>query len=65
MKKINQYILACVLIAFGCALLLAGFIVAPMGEIHSSVLVAFGEIMTFAGALIGIDYIYRTKDHDT
>ncbi len=61
MKKNNQYILACSLIAFGCGLLLSGFVIAPRGEIHASVLVAFGEVMTFAGALIGIDYVYRSK----
>lgn len=45
--------------AVGAGLLIAGFIVAPTGVIHSSVLVAFGETMTFAGALFGIDYKYR------
>lgn len=43
----------------GAGLLIAGFIVAPVGEIDSSVLVAFGETLTFAGALFGIDYRYR------
>jgi len=45
--------------AVGAGLLIAGFIVAPTGAIHSSVLVAFGETMTFAGALFGIEYKYR------
>ncbi len=61
MKKNEQFILSCCLIAFGCGLLLSGFIIVPRGEIHTSVLVAFGEIMTFAGALIGIDYVYKSK----
>lgn len=43
----------------GAGLLVAGFIVAPTGVIDSSVLVAFGEILTFAGALFGIDYKYK------
>ncbi len=43
----------------GAGLLIAGFCVHPPGEIHSSVLVAFGEVMTFAGSLMGIDYRYR------
>ena len=30
----------------------------PMGIIHPSVLAAFGEILTFAGALMGLDYKY-------
>ncbi len=43
----------------GAGLLVAGFVVAPTGVIDSSVLVAFGEILTFAGALFGIDYKYK------
>lgn len=43
----------------GIALLFAGFWVKPLGEIHNSVLIAFGEISTFAGGLFGIDYKYR------
>lgn len=45
--------------AVGCVLLIAGFIVDPLGEIHQSVLIGFGECMTFAGALLGIDYRYK------
>lgn len=52
------------LITVGCGLLIAGFILPPSGEIHNSVLVAFGEILTFAGALFGIDYHYKYKDHE-
>ena len=48
--------------AFGCALLACGFIAQPLGEIHHSVLIAFGEILTFSGSLIGIDYHYRYKE---
>lgn len=43
----------------GILLLVAGFVVVPRGEIHDSVLVAFGEVSTFAGALFGVDYNYR------
>ncbi len=48
---------AILLIAIGCGLLIAGFYSPPQGEIHSSVLVAFGEILTFVGAIFGIDYV--------
>ena len=48
--------------AFGCALLACGFVAVPTGEIHHSVLIAFGEILTFAGSLIGIDYHYRYRE---
>lgn len=54
-----QLVVASVMVIAGCALLGFGFAFPPKGEIHSSVLVAFGEILTFAGALFGIDYRYR------
>lgn len=58
--KLNiQLVSALVLVIVGCGLLIAGFIVAPLGIIDSSVLVAFGETCTFAGALFGIDYHYK------
>ena len=50
------------LCAFGCIMLVAGFVIQPVGEIHHSVLIAFGEILTFSGSLIGIDYKYRYKE---
>jgi hypothetical protein len=43
----------------GAALLIAGLCISPAGEIHPSVLVACGEMLTFAGAVFGIDYRYR------
>ena len=61
MKKV-QLVLAVSLCAFGVLLLIAGFVIPPMGEIHHSVLIAFGEILTFSGSLIGIDYKYRYKE---
>ena len=47
---------------FGCPLLTADFALPPVGIIDSSVLVAFGEILTFVGSLVGIDYRYRYKE---
>ena len=38
-----------------------GVFIDPQGEIHSSLLVAFGETATFAGALFGIDYVYKKR----
>ena len=57
-----QLILSVVLCGFGVLLLVAGFVAPPLGEIHHSVLIAFGEILTFSGSLIGIDYKYRYKE---
>ena len=45
----------------GVALLFMGLWIPPAGEIHPSVLVAFGEVSTFAGALFGVDYSYRYR----
>ena len=61
MKKI-QLILSVGLCVFGGTLLIAGFVAPPIGEIHHSVLIAFGEILTFSGSLIGIDYKYRYRE---
>lgn len=58
-KRNIQLLAALLLTQIGAALLIAGFIVDPAGEIHNSVLVAFGEILTFAGSIFGIDYRYR------
>lgn len=51
--------IAVILTLVGSGLLIAGFIVPPLGKIDSSVLVAFGETSTFVGAILGIDYNYR------
>ena len=57
-----QLFTAVALCIFGCIMLLAGFLCPPLGEIHHSILIAFGEILTFSGSLIGIDYKYRYKE---
>ena len=48
-----QLTIASLLSIGGLVLLFMGFLYPPEGEIHSSVLVAFGETATFAGALLG------------
>lgn len=58
--KLNlRLIVAVVLTIVGSGLLIAGFIVPPVGIINSSVLVAFGETSTFVAAILGIDYNYK------
>lgn len=49
--------MAILLVLSGIVLLFSGFWIAPEGEIDNSVLVAFGETCTFAGALCGVLYI--------
>jgi len=65
MKNIRlQLIIAAVLAIAGIALLFLGALLAPQGEIHESILVAFGEVATFAGSILGIDYHYKSRCHD-
>ena len=61
--KLNiRLAIAVLLTIIGSGLLVAGFIVPPLGIINSSILVAFGETSTFVAALVGIEYNYRYKD---
>ena len=61
-KRLNKQLGVAVFLAMaGLVLVFCGFWVAPTGEIHNSVLVAYGEISTFAGALFGVDYSYKFK----
>lgn len=56
-----QLIVASVLVVAGLTLLFLGFVFPPQGEIHDSVLIAYGEVSTFAGSLVGVDYHYRYR----
>lgn len=55
--------MGCLLCIAGLTLLFVGCFIPPKGEIHSSMLVAFGEVSTFSGALIGVDYHYKFKEY--
>ena len=57
--EIIKLAMAVTIVIFGCAMITAGFCVPPLGVIDNSVLVAFGEILTFAGAVLGINYTYQ------
>lgn len=58
-----QLIIACIVTLAGLVLLFCGFWVSPTGEVHNSVLVGFGEALSFAGALFGVDYSYKFKEY--
>lgn len=60
-KMTIQLWLGVFLAVMGCVLLWVGLFLPPMGIIHASVLTALGEVFTFSGALIGIDYSYKYK----
>lgn len=53
---------ASLLVIFGIALIIAAFVVPPTGVIDPTVLTAYGETLTFAGALFGIDSHYRNRN---
>lgn len=56
-----QFGIAIGLMVFGCVVLMVGLLTPPEGQIHQSVLVAFGEIATLAAGVLGIDAIYTNK----
>lgn len=58
-----QLAVAVFLSVAGMVLIFSGFWVEPTGEIDNSVLVAFGEVSTFAGALFGVDYRYQLHSY--
>lgn len=63
-KVFWQMVLASAVLIVGLCLVVAGFVVEPVGDIHPSVLTAFGEALSFVGAIIGIDYSYKKKKLD-
>lgn len=56
-----QFGIAIGLMLFGSVVLLIGLLTPPEGQIHQSVLIAFGEIATLAAGVLGIDAIYTNK----
>ncbi len=58
-KYTLQVYLAVLMSCLGLGLLFLGLFLPPRGAVDASILVAYGEVMTFAGALLGIDYHYR------
>ena len=57
-----QLITAAALSLGGMILLFCGVFIDPQGQIHESLLIGFGEVATFAGALFGIDYTYKYRN---
>lgn len=61
MRNKLQLVTAFGCVVFGLGLIALAMITEPTGEIHYSVLVAYGETLTFAGSLLGLDYHYRVR----
>ena len=60
-KESMQFWMAVTITLAGLVLLFCSFFAPPKGEIHPSVLAAIGEVFTFAGAVLGIDYRYKRQ----
>lgn len=56
-----MFLFGVIIAVFGCVLLMMGFWVSPIGDIASSVLVAVGEVFTFAGSVLGISATYKSN----
>ena len=54
-----QLLIAVIATLFGLTLVGLALFIPPRGVIDPTVLTAYGETLTFVGALIGIDYHYR------
>lgn len=63
-KSRTQLLLSCLMVIFGIVLIALAFYVPPRGVIDATVLTAYGETLTFAGSLIGLDYHYRAKNRN-
>lgn len=60
-RATTQLVFALIMATFGCVMITIAFFIPPSAEIHPTVLAAFGEILSFAGAVIGVDYSYKKK----
>lgn len=56
-----QLVLSVLVLLVGIALLFIGILNEPIGEIHNSIIIVWGEILTFTGAVTGVDYSYRYR----
>ena len=64
-EKLNiQLLTAAILSIGGLVMLFCGIYIEPLGQIHDSLLIGFGEVATFAGALFGIDYTYKIRERN-
>ena len=60
-KEMLTYSLAIITMIAGLVLLFMGLMIDPEGEIHSSVLYAFGLISIFVASLLGISMHYGSE----
>ena len=60
-KMTIEFVFVFICAVIGIGLLWTSLFIPPLGIIDASVLAAVGEVLTFSGALVGIDYSYRFK----
>ena len=60
-KEVIIYVLAVVTMFSGLTLLFLGLFIPPEGEIHGSVLTAFGSVCIFVASLLGITLHYSNE----
>lgn len=60
-KEALAYGLAIVATVLGFALLFLGMYIPPEGQIHETVITAFGIILVFSGSLLGISMHYDNE----
>ena len=60
-KEVIIYVMAVGTMAAGLTMLFTGMFMPPEGEIHSSVLTAFGSICVFVASLLGISIHYANE----
>lgn len=60
-KEVIIYTLAVVTMLAGLTLLFIGLFIPPEGEIHGSVLTAFGSVCIFVASLLGISLHYANE----
>lgn len=60
-KEVIIYTLAVVTMLAGLTLIFIGLFIPPEGEIHGSVLTAFGSVCIFVASLLGISLHYANE----
>lgn len=60
-KEVIIYTLAVITMLAGLTLLFIGLFIPPEGEIHGSVLTAFGSVCIFVASLLGISLHYANE----
>lgn len=56
--------LGIILAVFGMGVVIFSLVVPPVGAIHATVVTIFGTILTFVGALFGIDSNAKIRMHE-